>query len=73
MIEPTETEPIENLQDYALTLNNIAEMSHKDKDQVLRAPTATSIGRLDEYKASHPNTMVLNWRDLNSGTGQKKS
>ena len=72
MIEPTETEPIENLQDYALTLNNIAEMSHKDKDQVLRAPTATSIGRLDEYKASHPNTMVLNWRDLDLWNGAEE-
>ncbi|MHB8568066.1 MAG: aminomethyl-transferring glycine dehydrogenase subunit GcvPB [Nitrososphaerales archaeon] len=64
MIEPTETEPLENLIAYADTLNKIAKDSARNKDEVLACPKNTSIGRLDEFKASHPNTMRLNWNKV---------
>jgi glycine cleavage system P protein (glycine dehydrogenase) subunit 2 len=63
MVEPTETETLESLEDYAETLNSISENSAKNKESVLSAPKNTSIGRLDEYKASHPVTMILNWNE----------
>ena len=62
MVEPTETEPVENLEAYASVLNKIAENAAKDKESVLLSPVDTSVGRLDEYRASHPGTMILNWR-----------
>lgn len=61
MIEPTETEPIENLEAYARVLNGMiksVEMNAKDANTF---PENTSIGRLDEYHASYPNSMILNW------------
>ncbi len=64
MIEPTETETLENLEAYAKVLNNIALSSESDKDKVVDSPKNTSIGRLDEYRASHPASMILNWNKL---------
>ncbi len=64
MVEPTETEPVENLEAYAAILNDIAARAGTDKESVLDSPKNTSIGRLDEYRASHPATMVLNWNKL---------
>ncbi len=64
MVEPTETEPRENLETYAETLNEIAKRAQESKTELLSAPHNTAIGRLDEYRASHPNTMILNWKEL---------
>lgn len=64
MIEPTETETLENLEAYAKTLNAISKRSSEEKDSVLSSPHNTSIGRLDEVRASHPNTMILNWKGI---------
>jgi glycine dehydrogenase subunit 2 len=64
MIEPTETETLENLEAYAKTLNSIAESAMKDKNEVINSPHNTSIKKLDEVKASHPNTMILNWKQI---------
>jgi glycine dehydrogenase subunit 2 len=64
MIEPTETEPVGNLEAYARTLNEIAKSANAQKEEVLEAPHNTSIGRLDEYRASYPSTMILNWKKL---------
>lgn len=68
MIEPTETETVENLEMYAKALNQISSMSSDNKERVLEAPKNTTVGRLDEYRASHPSTMILNWNSL----GKKK-
>ncbi|HYB03688.1 MAG TPA: hypothetical protein VED17_04455, partial [Nitrososphaerales archaeon] len=64
MVEPTETEPLENLEAYAELLNNIATRAFTEKESIVDSPKNTSIGRLDEYRASHPATMVLNWNKL---------
>lgn len=64
MVEPTETEPVENLEAYATTLNHISEMASKEKQSLLDSPNNTSIGRLDEYRASYPSSMILNWNEI---------
>ncbi|MDA4111125.1 MAG: aminomethyl-transferring glycine dehydrogenase subunit GcvPB [Thaumarchaeota archaeon] len=70
MIEPTESEPLENLESYAQVLNEIAKLAAVEKESVLASPKNTSIGRLDEYKASHPNTMILNWNSVPASRNQ---
>src|SRR5487761_532292 len=64
MVEPTETETVENLEAYAETLNSIARDAVKEKEQVTNSPHNTSIRRLDEVKASHPNSMILTWKQI---------
>jgi glycine dehydrogenase subunit 2 len=59
MIEPTETETIESLDDYAEIMNSLYE---KLKAGELEAePKNTAIGRIDEVKASHPLTLKVKW------------
>lgn len=64
MVEPTETEPVENLDAYAETLNSIAKRAQTSIAVLSSAPHNTAIGRLDEYRASHPSSMILNWKEL---------
>ena len=64
MVEPTETETLENLEAYASTLNRIAKRSSENPSDVTNSPKNTSIGRLDEYSASHPGSMILNWNEI---------
>lgn len=64
MVEPTETEPLENLEAYAKILNDIASSSVTNKEFIIDSPHNASIGRLDEYRASHPASMVLNWNKI---------
>ena len=64
MVEPTETETLENLEAYAEALNSIARDAIKEKEGVTNSPRNTSIRRLDEVKASHPNSMILNWKQI---------
>lgn len=66
MIEPTETETLESIEAYGDTLNSIARNSLVEKDRVISAPHNASIGRLDEAKASHPNTIILSWKQVKS-------
>lgn len=59
MIEPTESEPIESIEEYAKTMNEIAK---KFNEGVLgEVPTNTSVKRVDEVKASHPKTLRVKW------------
>jgi glycine dehydrogenase subunit 2 len=59
MIEPTESEPIEMLDEYAAALNEIYQGL---KDGTLGAvPQNTSVGKVDEVKASHPLTLKVRW------------
>ena len=63
MIEPTETESMESLDNYAEVLNEIGAKLLKGSSKKL-LPENTTVGRLDEVKASHPQTMKLNWREI---------
>jgi glycine dehydrogenase subunit 2 len=59
MIEPTESEPLEMLDEYAETLNKIYRSM---KDGTLgTVPKNTSVGKVDEVKASHPLTLKVHW------------
>ncbi|MBC7090675.1 MAG: aminomethyl-transferring glycine dehydrogenase subunit GcvPB [Nitrososphaeria archaeon] len=64
MIEPTETEDFEEVEEYARILNEIAYRAYENPEWVKEAPYNTSVGRVDEAKASHPRTMCLSWRNL---------
>lgn len=59
MIEPTESEPIEMLDEYAAALNQICrDMKEGTLGDV---PKNTSVGKVDEVKASHPLTLKVHW------------
>jgi glycine dehydrogenase subunit 2 len=59
MIEPTESEPVEMLDEYADALN---EIYRKMKEGTLgEVPHSTSVGKVDEVKASHPMTLRVHW------------
>ena len=59
MIEPTETETIESLDDYAEVLNSLFEKLKAG--ELEDEPKNTSVGRIDEVKASHPLTLKVKW------------
>jgi glycine dehydrogenase subunit 2 len=62
MIEPTESFEKEELDRFAEALREICEEAYKDPEAILKAPHNTAVLRLDEVKASHPQTMALSWR-----------
>jgi len=62
MIEPTETEPLEALDEFIEAVKAISDLAYSDPDVVLEAPVNTVIGRLDEPRAAHPRTICLSWR-----------
>jgi glycine dehydrogenase subunit 2 len=59
MIEPTETETKETLDEFTDALLAIAEEIEKDPEGLKQAPVSTPVSRLDETRsARHP---VLHW------------
>jgi len=60
MIEPTETESKETLDDFIEAMRSIAREAHETPDVVHDAPTVTRLGRLDEARAARKP--VLRWR-----------
>ena len=62
MIEPTETESLEELDRYADILEKIAQEAYRQPNVLREAPKNTTVGRVDDVAASHPKTMCLNWR-----------
>ena len=59
MIEPTESEPLEMLDEYAAALNSI-QRSLK-AGTLGEVPKNTSVGKIDEVKASHPLSLKVHW------------
>ena len=59
MIEPTESEPVEVLDEYAAALNEI--YSKLKAGTLGDVPQGTSVGKVDEVKASHPLTLRVHW------------
>jgi glycine dehydrogenase subunit 2 len=60
MIEPTESEPKEELDRFVGALKAIADEARTSPEKLHSAPTATAIGRLDEVRASR--APILSWR-----------
>ncbi len=59
MIEPTETERRERLDEFIETMRSIAKESKEDPDMVKNAPHRTAIVRVDEVAAArHP---IVKW------------
>ena len=52
MIEPTETEAKETLDEFAAVLLKIAEEAREEPELLHAAPTTTPVGRLDEVAAA---------------------
>ena len=52
MVEPTETESLETLDDFVSVMRGIAEQARTDPEALKRAPTTTPVGRLDEAAAA---------------------
>ena len=73
MIEPTETEPIENLEGLIGILSSISKEAYTAPEKVLNAPSNTSASLIDEAKASHPRTICLSWRMHKQGLGKNTS
>ena len=59
MVEPTESEPVEFLDEYASALNRISR--ELKEGRLGNVPRNTSVGRVDEVKASHPTTLKVRW------------
>ncbi len=64
MAEPTETETMESLEAYASNVNRISKLASENPKDITDSPKNTSVGRLDEYRASYPSTMILNWNEI---------
>jgi glycine dehydrogenase subunit 2 len=62
MIEPTETVEKEELDRFIEAMREICREAHENPEKVLKAPHNTAVQRLDEVRASHPQTMALSWR-----------
>jgi len=62
MVEPTESEPKRELDNFAEVMSKIIEEAYHEPKKVLGAPYNTSVGRINEVKASHPKTLCLSWR-----------
>ena len=65
MIEPTETESLEVLEEFCEAMLAIAEESRTDPDLLHRAPVRTRTGRLDETAAAR--RPVLKWTPEEAG------
>ena len=59
MIEPTETESKETLDNFANVLKKVVTELKENPDLVENSPTSTSIGRLDEVSAAR--NLNLRW------------
>ena len=62
MIEPTETESLETLDEFIAIMRKVAKEAIECPDEVKSAPHNTPVRRLDETTAAkHP---ILRYRDL---------
>jgi len=62
MIEPTESASIEEMDEFVEILTSISNEAYNEPEKILKAPHNTSVGPIDEVKASHPRTLCLSWR-----------
>ncbi len=67
MVEPTESESKRELDNFAKIMAEIMGEAYNEPMNVLGAPYNTSVGRINEVKASHPKTLCLSWRMYKRG------
>ncbi|MFP3950911.1 MAG: aminomethyl-transferring glycine dehydrogenase subunit GcvPB [Candidatus Bathyarchaeia archaeon] len=66
MIEPTESEGKETLDAFIKAMKEISDQAYSNPEEVLSAPHATTVGKLDEARAAHPKTICLSWKKYRS-------
>ncbi len=69
MIEPTETETLEEMDRFVRALRQISEEAYTTPQLVAEAPRSASILTVDEVRASHPQTLCVSWRLHKKGQG----
>lgn len=62
MIEPTESASIEEMDSFVEAMANISREAYTNPEVVLKAPYNTSVGLVDDVKASHPRYICLSWK-----------
>lgn len=62
MIEPTESEPLEAIDELLDAFKEISNLAYTNPREVITAPHNTAIGKLDEARAAHPKTICLSWK-----------
>jgi glycine dehydrogenase subunit 2 len=62
MIEPTDTEPVEALDEFIDAMKEISKLAYSTPEDVLSAPHNTAVGKLNEARAAHPKTICLSWK-----------
>ena len=61
MIEPTETETLETLNEFIQTVQTICELAENRPEHLHSAPHNAVVGRIDEVRAArHP---ILRWKE----------
>jgi glycine dehydrogenase subunit 2 len=60
MIEPTESESKESLDQFISAMKEIAEEAERDPSQITSAPHLTKVSRLDEVRAAREP--ILRWK-----------
>jgi glycine dehydrogenase subunit 2 len=58
MIEPTETETLETLDEFVRVIRQIAEEARENPELLREAPHETPVGRLDETRAARHLCLV---------------
>src|SRR5262249_38503961 len=64
MLEAPETENLYDLDAYVDALIEVANEAASSPVTLKDAPHATSVGRIDDVKASHPKTIQLTWKKI---------
>ena len=67
LIEPTETVSKQELDAVVQAFQKISDECYSKSENLLTSPHSTSVGRIDEAKASRPKTMQLTWKMLKKG------
>ena len=60
LIEPTETESKQTLDEFVAAMKDVLDEAHRQAELVTSAPHATPVGRLDEVKAAREPDLA--WR-----------
>ncbi|MFQ5762366.1 MAG: aminomethyl-transferring glycine dehydrogenase subunit GcvPB, partial [Candidatus Bathyarchaeia archaeon] len=64
MVEPTESETLEEMDRFVECLCEISNEAYGVPGAAVKAPVRTASAAVDEVKASHPRTLALSWRML---------
>lgn len=62
MVEPTETESKETLDDAVAVFRKLYEQAQKDPEVLHQAPVTTPVGRLDEVGAARNPVLRYKWQ-----------